>query len=105
VLGGGAILGVVSKMKDQGIHSFGDKSKYNEWFFIYDPAQDTGQGLIVGPYNPNMFMGGSAGLGNSNKSTSGTGTSNTGTSNGSTPNSGTTTNSPATTPSPTTTPQ
>ena len=36
--------GVVSKAKTEGIHSFGDKSKYNEWFFIYDPTQDTGQG-------------------------------------------------------------
>jgi hypothetical protein len=56
VLGGGPILGVVSKQKAEGIHSFGDKKKYNEWFFIYDPSQDRGQ-LLVGPYNPNMILG------------------------------------------------
>lgn len=65
VLGGGPVLGVVSKMKTQGIHSFGDKAKYNEWFFIYDPAQDKGQ-LLVGPYNPKMFLGASAGAGLTN---------------------------------------
>jgi len=75
VLGGGPVLGVVSKMKAEGIHSFGDKTKYNEWFFIYDPAQDKGQ-LLVGPYNPKMFLGASAGTGLTNKSatpTTGTG--------------------------------
>ena len=102
VLGGGALLGVVSKQKTEGIHSFGDKTKYNEWFFIYDPSQDKGQ-LLVGPYNPNMFVG-SANSGLGNKTTSGTGT-------GSTPSTGTvgtgtSTSSPTTTPTstPTTTP-
>jgi type II secretory pathway pseudopilin PulG len=100
VLGGGPILGVVSKNKDQGIHSFGEKTKYNEWFFIYDPSQDTGQGLIIGPYNPNMFMGSaSTGLNNSNKTSSGTGTGTT-----SSPTSGTATSTP-TTPTSNTTPQ
>jgi len=56
VLGGGGVLGVVSKSKAEGIHSFGDKTKYNEWFFIYDPSQDKGQ-MLVGPYNPNMYLG------------------------------------------------
>jgi len=77
VLGGGAVLGVVSKMKAEGIHSFGDKTKYNEWFFIYDPTQDRGQ-LLVGPYNPNMFLGATSGTGlnptNSNSPATGTGT-------------------------------
>jgi hypothetical protein len=77
VLGGGAVLGVVSKMKTEGIHSFGDKTKYNEWFFIYDPTQDRGQ-LLVGPYNPNMFLGATSGTGlnptNSNSPATGTGT-------------------------------
>jgi type II secretory pathway pseudopilin PulG len=77
VLGGGPFLGVVSKMKAEGIHSFGDKTKYNEWFFIYDPTQDRGQ-LLVGPYNPNMFLGASSGTGlnptNSGSPTTGTGT-------------------------------
>lgn len=56
VLGGGPILGVVSKSKVAGIHSFNDKSKYSEWFFIYDPSQDKGQQLR-GPYNPNLTLG------------------------------------------------
>jgi type II secretory pathway pseudopilin PulG len=87
VLGGGPLLGVVSKQTTQGIHSFGDKSKYSEWFFIYDPTQDKGQ-LIVGPYNPNMFVGAAnSGLGNSTKSGSGT------------PNSGSTTTPSTTSPS------
>jgi type II secretory pathway pseudopilin PulG len=66
VLGGGPILGVVSKMKVEGIHSFGDKSKYSEWFFIYDPSQDAnGKMLVKGPYNPNTFIGSAnSGLGN-----------------------------------------
>ncbi len=64
VLGGGPVLGVVSKQAAEGIHSFGEKKKYNEWFFIYDPSQDKGQ-LLVGPYNPKMFLGAAnAGLGN-----------------------------------------
>lgn len=73
VLGGGPLLGVVSKQTTEGIHSFGDKSKYSEWFFIYDPIQDKGQ-LLVGPYNPNMFVGtANSGLGTPNKSPSGSG--------------------------------
>lgn len=62
VLGGGPILGVVSKSKAEGIHSFNDKSKYSEWFFIYDPSQDKGQQLI-GPYNPNLTLGGTTASG------------------------------------------
>jgi hypothetical protein len=87
------MFGVVSKMKTEGIHSFGDKTKYNEWFFIYVPAQDTGKGLLTGPYNPKMFIGAAnSGLGNSNKT-------------GSTSGTGTTTGSPTTNPaSPTTSP-
>jgi type II secretory pathway pseudopilin PulG len=74
VLGGGALLGVVSKQKTEGIHAFGDMTKYNEWFFIYVQSQDKGQ-LLVGPYNPNMFVGtANSGLGNSNKGPSGIGT-------------------------------
>jgi len=71
VLGGGPVLGVVSKSKAEGIHSFADKKKYNEWFFIYDPSQDRGQ-MLVGPYNPNMFLGAAgSGLGNPTQGTPG----------------------------------
>ncbi len=70
VLGGGDLMGVVSKQKTEGVHLFGGKSKYNEWFFIYVAAQDRNNGsLIVGPYNPNMFVGSAnSGLGNPTKS-------------------------------------
>ena len=70
VLGGGPMLGVVSKSKVEGIHSFGEKTKYSEWFFIYDPTQDVGKALLTGPYNPNMVMGAAAnpGVGNNNGS-------------------------------------
>ncbi len=71
VLGAGPILGVVSKQTAEGIHSFGDKKKYNEWFFIYDPSQDRGQ-LLRGPYNPNMVLG-SAGTGLTSSTTPGPG--------------------------------
>jgi hypothetical protein len=74
ILGGGSVLGVVSKQKIVGIHSFGDKTKYNEWLFIYDPSQDMGQ-MLVGPYNPKMFLGAnSVGSANSTQTPSGTGT-------------------------------
>lgn len=56
VLGGGPVLGVVSKSKAEGIHTFAEKSKYSEWLFIYDPSQDRGQQL-KGPYNPNLQLG------------------------------------------------
>jgi hypothetical protein len=56
LLGGGPMLGVISKSKAEGIHSFNSKSHYNEWYFIYDPSQDKGQQL-TGPYNPNLTLG------------------------------------------------
>jgi type II secretory pathway pseudopilin PulG len=100
VFGGGALLGVVSKSKAQGIHSFGDKSKYSEWFFIYDPSQDTGKSLLSGPYNPNMFVGGTnSGLGKG----SGTGASGSSNSNSGSANPPSM-NTPGTTAPPTTTP-
>jgi type II secretory pathway pseudopilin PulG len=90
VLGGGPVLGVVSKQKTEGIHSFGDKTKYNEWLFIYDPSQDKGQ-MLVGPYNPNMFLGANSnGLGNSTQNPTGTAT---GTGTGTTTGTGTGTGS------------
>ena len=96
VLGGGDVYGVVSKSKKEGTHIYGEKSKYNEWFFIYDPSQDQNNGrLIIGPYNPKMFVG-TANSGLEKGSAAGNGS--TGTTN--TPNSG----SPGTT-APTTTTQ
>jgi len=49
----GPMLGVMSKSKRTGIHTFNDKSRYNEWYFIYAPTQDHGQ-LITGPFNPSL---------------------------------------------------
>jgi type II secretory pathway pseudopilin PulG len=103
VLGGGPVLGVVSKQKTEGIHSFGGKSKYNEWFFIYVTAQDTGKGrLLTGPYDPNMYMGAAS----SGPNPSGSGQTN-GTVFGSTPSQtgvSSTTSTPSTTTPSTTTP-
>jgi hypothetical protein len=92
VLGGGPILGVVSKSAAEGIHSFGDKKKYNEWFFIYDPSQDKGQQMI-GPYNPNanLGVGGGGAPGAQNPATPGSAT---------TPGNATAPGTPASTPAP-----
>jgi hypothetical protein len=49
----GPMLGVMSKSHRIGIHSFNDKSHYDEWYFIYAPVQDHGQ-LITGPFNPSL---------------------------------------------------
>jgi len=49
----GPMLGVMSKSNRTGIHTFNDKSHYNEWYFIYAPTQDHGQ-LITGPFNPTL---------------------------------------------------
>jgi hypothetical protein len=54
--GGGAIIGVASLSKKNGIHEFNKKSAYNDWLFVYDPAQDRGQ-LLRGPYDPQAFVG------------------------------------------------
>jgi type II secretory pathway pseudopilin PulG len=50
--GAGAILGVAStNKKDKAIHEFNKKTKYTEWYFIYDKTSDRG-GLLVGPWQP-----------------------------------------------------
>jgi type II secretory pathway pseudopilin PulG len=54
--GGGPVIGVASLSKKKGIHEFNKKSAYNDWMFVYDPAQDRGQ-LLRGPYNPQAFIG------------------------------------------------
>jgi type II secretory pathway pseudopilin PulG len=57
VLGGGPMLGVVSKSKAEGLHSFNGKTHYNEWFFIYAPSQDlAGKYLPTGPFNPKLLL-------------------------------------------------
>ena len=84
VLGGGAMIGVVSKSKQEGVHSFNEKSQYNEWLFIYLPTQDTNQlGAIPnGPFNPKATT--NTGLGGQTVSTTPTPGSTQGTTTGTT---------------------
>jgi hypothetical protein len=37
---GAGIAGVASKLEAEGIKSYNDRTKYNEWEFIYDPRKD-----------------------------------------------------------------
>ena len=37
---GGGIAGVASKLEAEGIKVYGDRTKYNEWEFVYDPRQE-----------------------------------------------------------------
>lgn len=53
---GGFIIGVASTSQAEGIHEFNGKSKYSEWYFIYDPTTDRGGGLISGPYTGKTFQ-------------------------------------------------
>jgi hypothetical protein len=82
VLGGGPFLGVVSKSKAEGIHTFAKKTHYNEWFFIYVPAQlDTGLSLPKGPFDPdavNQMAGGAGTNLNNNGGSTNTGSGSTG---------------------------
>lgn len=55
-MGGGGIAGVASKSEDPGIKTYNDRSKYNEWEFVYDPRKDKtnpmgaySQGVPPGP--------------------------------------------------------
>jgi hypothetical protein len=38
---GGGIAGVASKREQEGIKSYKDRTKYNEWEFVYDITKDT----------------------------------------------------------------
>lgn len=63
--GGGAIIGVASVSEKDGLKEFNEKSKYKEWYFVYDPIMDAsnpnGSGaLIVGPYTGKTFQGNSS---------------------------------------------
>jgi type II secretory pathway pseudopilin PulG len=65
--GGGAILGVASSSEREGIKEFNGKSKYKEWYFVYDPAAEAtnpnGGALITGPYTGRTYGGASGGIG------------------------------------------
>jgi hypothetical protein len=55
----GGIGGVASKLESESIKIYNDRSKYNEWEFIYDPRQDRAANVAAMPGNqqnraPNM---------------------------------------------------
>ncbi|MFN7935367.1 MAG: hypothetical protein U0R19_18705 [Bryobacteraceae bacterium] len=76
---GGGVAGVASKFEAEGIKIFGEKTKYNEWEFLYDFQRDDGrggagssagstagnQGIPGMSNNPGNSVGGSGGFGNS----------------------------------------
>lgn len=51
---GGPIVGVASVSKKTTIREFNKKKKYNEWQFVYDPANDRGT-LITTPNQPSLL--------------------------------------------------
>jgi type II secretory pathway pseudopilin PulG len=67
---GGPIVGVASVNKNATIREFNKKKKYNEWQFVYDPANDRG-GLITTPNQPALQgFGTQPGLNNTQPGTS-----------------------------------
>lgn len=50
----GAVIGVVSTSEQQGMHAFNETTKYNQWFFVYDPTLDRGA-LITRPYSDKTY--------------------------------------------------
>jgi hypothetical protein len=50
---GGGIAGVASKREQEGIKVYKDKTKYNEWEFVYDITKDTSRtGVAAQPQQP-----------------------------------------------------
>jgi type II secretory pathway pseudopilin PulG len=62
---GGTIIGVASTSKETTIREFNHKTKYKDWMFVYDPAQDLGR-LITTPYQPQLAGFGQQGTPNLN---------------------------------------
>jgi hypothetical protein len=55
---GGGIAGVASKLEAEGIKVYGDRTKYNEWEFVYDPRQERpAAGLTRGMQGGNQNQG------------------------------------------------
>ncbi len=73
---GGGIAGVATTLEATGIKIYGDRTKYNEWEFIYDPRKDPRLGGMgaVGPV-PGLQPGPSTGSNTSTSSTTSTNTS------------------------------
>ena len=62
--GGGPILGVGSTNKKlKTIREFNKKSKYTDWYFIYDASADRRGVLLVGPWQPLVSIAGGSGVG------------------------------------------
>ncbi len=53
---GGGIAGVASKFEAQGIKVYNERTKYQEWEFVYDPRKDMGNPMMPGqqPGLPNQ---------------------------------------------------
>jgi hypothetical protein len=55
---GGGIAGVASTLEAEGIKAYNDRTKYNEWEFIYDPRKDLTSALALpaglNPTQPGM---------------------------------------------------
>ena len=62
VVGGGALVGVASVSKDKTIRIYNKKRTYDEWQFIYNPAQDQQKALLRGPYQPTTIGSSSIGI-------------------------------------------
>jgi len=50
---GGGIAGVASKLEAEGVKTYKDRRKYNEWEFVYDPRTDV-PGQVGGPGGPGV---------------------------------------------------
>jgi len=62
---GGGVAGVASKFEAEGIKVFGERTKYNEWEFLFDFQRDEGRGTAgsgtqgaQGLSNPGNTVGG-----------------------------------------------
>ena len=62
---GAGIAGVASKREQEGIKSYGSRTKYNEWEFVYDLTKDPrmGRGGAMGGTGAQMGAQGAAGRG------------------------------------------
>jgi hypothetical protein len=57
---GGGIAGVASKSEDEGIKVYNERTKYNEWEFIYDPRKDNTSALSAIGRVPTQNLGSSS---------------------------------------------
>ncbi len=67
---GAGLAGVASKREQEGIKIYNDRTKYNEWEFVYDISKDPTK-------NPNANMAAGAAGASGGQGKSGSGSSNT----------------------------